>query len=61
MRPAAESIAEWLPLAKRVLGARDQLTLLKAAEAWWKEASVAVRNERFVSMIRSRRRFRYAA
>jgi ABC-type lipoprotein export system ATPase subunit len=46
-RPVALNIAEWLPKARAALRANDRVAELKAAEAWWKEASAAIRDERF--------------
>lgn len=46
-QPVASSIAAWLPRAKSALRAKEQIVQLKAAEDWWKEASAAVRDERF--------------
>lgn len=46
-RPAAAAIAGWLPDARAAVAAKDQVAQLKAAENWWKEASAAVRDERF--------------
>jgi hypothetical protein len=46
-RPIAVAIAGWLPDAKAAVRAKEQITQLKSAEEWWKEASAAVRDERF--------------
>ena len=46
-RPIAVAIAGWLPDAKAAVHAKEQIIQLKSAEEWWKEASAAVRDERF--------------
>jgi hypothetical protein len=46
-RPIALKIAEWLPNARRALRATKRVAELKSAETWWKEASGAIRDERF--------------
>jgi ABC-type lipoprotein export system ATPase subunit len=46
-RPVALKIAEWLPKARAALRANERIVELKAAETWWKEASGAIRDERF--------------
>jgi hypothetical protein len=46
-RPIAAAITEWLPAADRALKDKTRIKELKAAEDWWKEASGAVRDERF--------------
>jgi ABC-type lipoprotein export system ATPase subunit len=46
-RPIALKIAEWLPNARLALRATKRVAELKSAETWWKEASGAIRDERF--------------
>jgi recombinational DNA repair ATPase RecF len=46
-RPIASAIAEWLPIARKALDAKDTIKQIKAAEDWWKETSAGVRDERF--------------
>lgn len=46
-QPVALKIAEWLPKARTALRANERIAELKAAETWWKEASGAIRDERF--------------
>lgn len=46
-RPIAVAIAGWLPDAKAAIRAKEYIAQLKSAEEWWKEASAAVRDERF--------------
>jgi hypothetical protein len=46
-RPLAVAIAGWLPQANAALHAKASISLLKSAEDWWKEATAAVRDERF--------------
>jgi ABC-type lipoprotein export system ATPase subunit len=46
-RPIALKIAGWLPNARLALRATKRVTELKSAETWWKEASGAIRDERF--------------
>ena len=46
-QPVALKIAEWLPRARAALRATEGIVELKAAETWWKEASSAIRDERF--------------
>ncbi len=46
-RPLAERLSQWLPLAARSEQAKSQVSDLKAAETWWKEAMEAIRDERF--------------
>lgn len=46
-RPLALRIAEWLPKARAALRANERIAELKSAETWWKEASGAIRDERF--------------
>jgi ABC-type lipoprotein export system ATPase subunit len=46
-RPIALKIAEWLPKSRPALRANERIAELKSAEAWWKEASAAIRDERF--------------
>ena len=46
-RPVASAIAEWLPAARKAQKAQDAVADLKQAEAWWKDVSEQMRNERF--------------
>lgn len=46
-RPLGERLAQWLPQATRALAAKPQVDELKLAESWWKEATEAIRDERF--------------
>ena len=46
-RPLAERLAPWLPQATRALAAKAQVDELKQADAWWKDATEAIRDERF--------------
>ena len=46
-RPLAERLGQWLPQATRVAAAKAHVDALKQAEAWWKEATEAIRDERF--------------
>lgn len=45
-RPIAAQLAEWLPGARNSVAASDQLSALKAAEAWVKEAATELRAAR---------------
>jgi recombinational DNA repair ATPase RecF len=46
-RPVALRIAQWLQNARTALRANGRIAELKSAEAWWKDASAAIRDERF--------------
>lgn len=46
-RPLALKIAEGLPKARAAVRAKSRIPELKEAEAWWKDASDAIRQERF--------------
>ena len=46
-RPAASSIVEWLSTARKAQAGQGAIADLKQAEAWWKEVSEQLRNERF--------------
>jgi recombinational DNA repair ATPase RecF len=46
-RPLAERLAPWLAQATRAADAKQQVDELKQAEAWWKDATEAIRDERF--------------
>lgn len=46
-RPLGERLAQWLPQAARAITARPRVDELKAAEAWWRDATEAIRDERF--------------
>ncbi|MEX2283969.1 MAG: AAA family ATPase [Gemmatimonadota bacterium] len=46
-RPIADGLAAWLPGAQEALIGAEQLLGIKAAEAWLKDASATIRNERF--------------
>ncbi|MEZ5288039.1 MAG: AAA family ATPase [Vicinamibacterales bacterium] len=46
-RPLAQRLAEWLPMAAQSERAKARLADVKQAEAWWKETTEAIRNERF--------------
>jgi ABC-type Mn2+/Zn2+ transport system ATPase subunit len=46
-RPAADAIALWLPLGRRAHDAEHEVTRLKDAERWLKEAHDELRDERF--------------
>ena len=46
-RPAADAIALWLPLGRRAQSAEHDVTRLKEAERWLKEAHDELRDERF--------------
>ena len=46
-RPVAVTLTAWLPRALEARAAVDDIPLIKLAEAWLKEASVAMRNDRF--------------
>ncbi len=46
-RPAAEAIALWLPLGRRAQAAEHEVTRIKDAERWLKEAHDELRDERF--------------
>lgn len=46
-RPLGEALAQWLPMAERLVRGKQHLDELKAAEDWWKETTEAVRDERF--------------
>ena len=43
----ASAIAEWLPTARKAQAAQGTIADLKQAEAWWKDVSEQMRNERF--------------
>ena len=45
--PIATALAEWLPKARLARRAAATVDDLKAAEAWWKETTAALRDERF--------------
>ncbi len=47
-RPLAERLVPWLPQAARALAAKTQVDDLKSAETWWKAATEAIRDERFL-------------
>lgn len=49
-RPAARALREWLPAARSALDGVDDVKDLKAAEAWMKTATDAVRSERFAPL-----------
>jgi ABC-type lipoprotein export system ATPase subunit len=46
-RPIALRISEWLPKARAAIRSNERIAELKSAETWWKEASAAIRDERF--------------
>ena len=46
-RPAADAIALWLPLGRRAQDAEAEVTRLKDAERWLKDAHDELRDERF--------------
>ena len=46
-RPAAEAIALWLPMGRRALEADREVSRLKEAERWLKDAHDELRDERF--------------
>ncbi len=46
-RPLLERLVPWLPQATRAAAAKTQVDELKLAEAWWKDAMEAIRDERF--------------
>lgn len=46
-RPLSERLAQWLPHAQLSVTGKARVDELKAAEQWWKEATEAIRDERF--------------
>lgn len=46
-RPLGAALAQWLAEAERLANGKQHLDDLKAAEDWWKDATDAVRTERF--------------
>ena len=46
-RPLGQALAQWLPAAEHYAQSKARLDELKDAEAWWKDTTEAVRNERF--------------
>lgn len=46
-RPIATEIEAWVPKARRALAAKEHVKQVKAAEAWWKDATATLRDERF--------------
>ena len=46
-RPIAEAIAAWLPSARKARRGAEDLSRIKAAEDWLKEAVADIRNQRF--------------
>lgn len=46
-RPLGERLAQWVPQAAISAKAKPRVDELKAAETWWKDATEAIRDERF--------------
>lgn len=46
-RPIADTLSDWVTLAPGAKAVGEDVTLIKAAEAWLKDASADIRNERF--------------